>query len=44
MDVIKATFSSVVFITSLPDVLEEQSILSIFCAQKDFNTMLLTVQ
>lgn len=44
MDVIKATFFSVVFITVLPDILEEQSTLSVFYAPKDFNTVLQTVQ
>ena len=44
MDVIKATFFSVVFVTGLPDVLDEQSTLSIFYAPEDFNTVLQTVQ
>lgn len=40
MDVIKAAFFSVVFMTGLPDILEEQSTLSIFYAPKDFNMVL----
>lgn len=44
MDVIKATFFSVVFITGLPDILEEQSTLSVFYAPEDFNPVLQTVQ
>lgn len=44
MDVIKAAFFGVVFVTGLPDILEERSTISIFDAPKDFNTVLQTVQ
>lgn len=43
MDIIKAAFFTVVFITGLPDILEEQSTLSIFYAPNDFNRVLQTV-
>lgn len=43
-DVIKAAFFGVLFVTGLPDILEEQSTLSLFRAPKDFNTAPQTVQ
>lgn len=44
INVIKPAFFSVVFVTGLPGILEEQSISSIFYAPKDFSTVLQTVQ
>lgn len=44
INVIKAAFFSVVFVTGLPGILGEQSTLSIFYAPKDFNAVLQTVQ